>query len=177
MSLLKLFRATRRKAQPTIPSVSNVEQSSTSVPMADEQGPMHKHQPRHKMFCFLRQKHNILTLLHRNSQDFQFKTPKIFNFPNPRSHLIFLQFSHFCEISVFSLIFAKYLLFLQYLAIIEVFLNISPLPLFITHNQQISQTKFSKVLRKILNSIYWMADKKGSRFLASPDLTFNKLTF
>ena len=155
--------------------------------------------PRHKMFCFLRQKHNILTLLHRNSQDFStfgaasaIKTclfgrvatkvnavnPKLprFSIFAPCSHFIFLQFSHFYEISAFSLIFTNYLLFLQYLAIIEVFFDISLLSLFTTHNQQISQTKFSKVLCKILKSIYWMVDKMGSRFLASPYLTFNKLT-
>ena len=133
--------------------------------------------PRHKLFCFLRKKHNILTLLHRNSQDFQSKTPKIFNF-RPCSHFIFLQFSHFYEISAFSLIMAKYLLFLQYLAIIEVFFDISLLSLFITHKQQISQTKFSKVLHKILKSIYWMTDKNRAHdFSQAPVLTFNKLTF
>ena len=139
----------------------------------------------------LRQKLDILTLLHRNSQDFStfgaasaIKTclfgrvatkvnavnPKLprFSIFAPCSHFIILQFLHFYEISAFSLIFAKYLLFLQHLAIIEVFLNISPLSLFMTHNQQISKTKFSKVLHKILKSNYRMADKKGSRFLASP---------
>ena len=111
--------------------------------------------------------------------------PKIFNPKLPRfsivapcSHFIFLQFLHFYEISAFSLIFTNYLLFLQYLAIIEVFFDISLLSLFLTHNQQISQTKFSKALRKILKSIYWMADKNRAHdFSQAPDLTFNKLTF
>ena len=70
----------------------------TSVPMSTTKGRCASTSPGHKMFCFLRQKHNILTVLHRNSQDFQSKIPKIFNFPNPCSHLIFLQFSHFYEI-------------------------------------------------------------------------------
>ena len=106
----------------------------------------------------LRQKLDILTLLHRNSHDFQSKTTKIFNFENPR------------PICILAVVFPN-------LAIIEIFFDILPLSFFLTHNQQISQTKFSKVPCKILKSIYWMADKNRARdFSQAPHLTFNNLT-